>query len=276
MNKNEQHAKTYLQRISNFLLINGGFLDNSGLYTGEIGLVLFFFCYARYTQNNLFREFSFKLIEKIQNSIHQETPINYKNGLAGIGATIEYLVQEGFVEANTDDILEEFDDRIFSTSSIPRMSFEEVISVAYYAIWRIHGSHTKKYLLLNTILPQVLNAIKEWCKNCGVSHSVIFHFSETIEMESSISLSDKPFDSHVWFSLFDKYYPNISLTNQYICLLGDMPGNDIFSQTPLNMGLVNGLAGSGMTLLTELNGDFTWTTLLKNNFIPIKNEPIPF
>ena len=45
---------TTIQRIANILLMKGGFLDNPGLYTGEMGLVLFFARYARYTQNNLF------------------------------------------------------------------------------------------------------------------------------------------------------------------------------------------------------------------------------
>ena len=43
MIQNEQFIYSYLQRISNILLINGGFLDKPGLFAGEIGIVLFFF-----------------------------------------------------------------------------------------------------------------------------------------------------------------------------------------------------------------------------------------
>jgi hypothetical protein len=42
MSKNEQSVHCRLQRISNTLMINGGFLSNLGLYSGERGLVLFF------------------------------------------------------------------------------------------------------------------------------------------------------------------------------------------------------------------------------------------
>ena len=49
-------TKSYIQRISNILLINSGFLDNPGLFTGEMGLVLFFFRYARYSKNELIIE----------------------------------------------------------------------------------------------------------------------------------------------------------------------------------------------------------------------------
>jgi len=106
-----QHFSTYLKRISNTLLINGGFLDNSGLFTGEMGLVLFFFRYGRYTQNELYKEYAFKLIEKIQNSIPVELPISYQQGATGIGSTVEYLIQNGYFEGDSDDMLGAFDDR---------------------------------------------------------------------------------------------------------------------------------------------------------------------
>ena len=91
MEQNEQQNKSYLQRIANILLMNGGFLGNPGLYTGEMGLVLFFLRYVRFTQNKLYKEYSAGLIEKIQDRIHQETPINYKQGLAGVGSAVECL-----------------------------------------------------------------------------------------------------------------------------------------------------------------------------------------
>ena len=77
----EQQTKSYLQRIANILMLNGGFLVNPGLYTGEMGLVLFFFRYGRYTSNKLFLDYALNLLEKIQRRIYIETPINYKEGL---------------------------------------------------------------------------------------------------------------------------------------------------------------------------------------------------
>ena len=109
----KEDVKLIVQQIADVLLMNGGFLSNPGLYTGEMGLVLFFTRYARYTQNDLYMEYAYELMEKIQNRVHRGSPINYKEGLAGIGSAIEYLVQNGFFEADTDDVLEEFDERIF-------------------------------------------------------------------------------------------------------------------------------------------------------------------
>ena len=99
---NEEYIQSILQQIADVLLMNGGFLSNPGLYSGEMGLVLFFTRYARYTQNDLYLEYSYGLIEKLQNRIHRETPINYKQGLTGIGSSIEYLVQNSFFEVDTE------------------------------------------------------------------------------------------------------------------------------------------------------------------------------
>lgn len=142
----EQNSTSYLQRISHILLLNGWFLDNPGLYSGKMGLALFFFRYARHTQCELYSEYGFELIEKIQNSIHQETPINYKQGIAGIGAAIEYLVQKNYIKTCTDETLEEFDNRLLSIRNLPHLSFEDIISIAYYAVWRFYGSNSKKEL----------------------------------------------------------------------------------------------------------------------------------
>lgn len=169
----EQNIQMALRRISNFLLLNGGFLNNPGLYTGEMGLVVFFTRYARYTQNEIYMDYAYGLMEKIQNRIHRETPVNYKQGLTGIGSAIEYLVQNDFFEADTDDILEDFDQRIFYTYNLSYLRVNEMKEVGYYAAWRLSGNSSQKDRIRKTILPQInrfvapaLNETKipEWVK----------------------------------------------------------------------------------------------------------------
>jgi hypothetical protein len=79
-------------------------------------------------------------MEKVQNRIHNETSIDYRNGLAGIGSAVEYLVQVGFMKADTDDVLEEFDNRIFSFDRIPNLPIDELLGIGYYALWRMAGN----------------------------------------------------------------------------------------------------------------------------------------
>jgi hypothetical protein len=97
----------------NTLLLNAGFIDNLGLMHGKMGISICFFHLARQTGNQIYEDYAGELIDEIYEEITINTPVDFENGLAGIGWGIEYLVQNGFIEADTDEVLEEFDNRIF-------------------------------------------------------------------------------------------------------------------------------------------------------------------
>src|SRR5690606_26303535 len=67
----------------------------------------------RQTGNQIYEDYAGELIDEIYEEITANTPVDFENGLAGIGWGIEFLVQNGFIEADTDEVLEEFDNRIF-------------------------------------------------------------------------------------------------------------------------------------------------------------------
>ena len=182
MIQNENQIKSHLQRISNTLLINGGFLNNPGLYSGEMGLALFFAQYARFSQNELYSDYSFNLIEIIQKSIHKGTPVNYKNGLAGIGSSIEYLVQNDYFKVDTDFLLEEFDERIFSVENLPYLPIEDLLSIEYYALWRMSGNTARKQTILKTVLPQIVCFIEQKCQNLNNTYPTVGFFKKFISI----------------------------------------------------------------------------------------------
>lgn len=101
------------QKIINTLLLNASFIDNLGLMHGKMGISICFFHLARQTGNQIYEDYAGELIEEIYEEITINTPVDFENGLAGIGWGIEYLVQNGFIEADTDEVLEEFDKKIF-------------------------------------------------------------------------------------------------------------------------------------------------------------------
>ncbi|MCG8310039.1 MAG: hypothetical protein MI975_21765 [Cytophagales bacterium] len=101
-----------LRRIANHLLLNASFIDNIGLMHGKMGISIFFYHFARITQNKIYEEYAGELIDEIYQEINKSTPTDFENGLAGIGWGIEYLAQNKFIEADTDDVLEEFDARL--------------------------------------------------------------------------------------------------------------------------------------------------------------------
>ncbi len=105
---------TIFQRIINTLLLNVSFINNIGLMHGKMGISIFFFHLARRTKNKIYEDYAGELIDEIYEEISANTPVDFENGLAGIGWGIEYLVQNGFIEADTNEVLEEFDNKVFN------------------------------------------------------------------------------------------------------------------------------------------------------------------
>src|SRR5690554_1095395 len=105
--------KSILTGITNTLLLNSSFIDNLGLMHGKMGISICFFHLARQTGNKIYEDYAGELIDEIYDEISIHTPVDFKNGLAGIGWGIEYLAQNGFIEADTDIVLDEFDQQIF-------------------------------------------------------------------------------------------------------------------------------------------------------------------
>ena len=103
---------TRKQRINNCLLLNSSFVDNLGIMHGKMGIAIYFFHLFRNTANRLYEDFACELVDEIYSEICSDTPCTFEDGLSGIGWGIEYLARRKFVDANTDEVLAEFDDRI--------------------------------------------------------------------------------------------------------------------------------------------------------------------
>jgi glycosyltransferase involved in cell wall biosynthesis len=108
----EAYEFTLFQRLVNSLILNSCFCDNLGLMHGKMGQAIFFSHLYRETKNSFYENISSRLIDEIYNGITITTNPNFEDGLAGVGWGIEYLVQKGFVNADTDEVLESIDQRI--------------------------------------------------------------------------------------------------------------------------------------------------------------------
>ena len=269
---NEHQVNSIPQRISNLLLMNGGFLNNPGLYSGEMGIALFFARYSLFTKNDLYSDYSFYLIEKIQNSIHQATPINYKNGLTGIGSAIEYLVRSKFIKADTDDILEEFDHTIFPFDRIPHLPPEELLGIGYYVLWRMAGGSVRTDMILKKVLPKIVGFVKARSRSIAFDYRTIDFFEELVETENLDLLN--PSVIPPLLKLCTNQYHYGFEVNTYKRFMEQIQKNELFDNKTLDLGLQNGLAGFGMALMTEIDGDDSWISLFPNDLIPNKDEPI--
>ena len=140
--KNFVHKK--LDKINNILLRETSDMKNPGLLNGKMGVSLYFFHLAKETESQEHQEFAEQLIDEVYEEVgNNQLPPDFENGLAGIAWCIEHLVQHGFVEAETDQILRDVDDKIYrfltSNQELPVGILQGVMGYMVYILSRLNG-----------------------------------------------------------------------------------------------------------------------------------------
>lgn len=105
----------YPFKIAQIIQQNGLTSVNHGLLNGNTGLCIFFYHLARKTNNPDYEKIADDLLDKIFANLNTSAPADFEKGLAGIGWGVEHLVQNNFAEGNTDEILEEVDNKVFKS-----------------------------------------------------------------------------------------------------------------------------------------------------------------
>lgn len=134
------HRNEFLIRIARHLIVNTTYLDNLGLYTGKTGIIIFFAQLSSYLENTIYRDFAGKLLDEVFANIHIEMPVNMRNGLCGIGWTVEYLLREGFIEGNSNEVLSDIDKKVmeYELNRICDESFETgSAGILFYILTRL-------------------------------------------------------------------------------------------------------------------------------------------
>ena len=232
-----------------YLTINSSFLGDLGLFHGIMGIVLFFAHYARVTQNKQYEDFAEILLDEIYEEIHWDLPINLENGLCGIGWGIEYLVQHGFMEGNTDEILADIDRKVLEIDPlrISDLSFRRGLTgIIFYVIARLNSyRETDKLPFDNSYLEsiqQVLNHTANESTAIKFTKRVLCHVlkgNKIVLSISQLSLStnlrfDNTFDKillglengltgWLWknYNLVQDQYKLLSPKKQYIFLFDE-------------------------------------------------------
>jgi hypothetical protein len=143
-----------LQRIANVLLLNASFIDNLGLLNGKMGIAIFFYRYGRYSDNKVFTDYAGELIDEIYEEISTNTPVDFTNGLTGIGWGIGYLTENKFVDADTDEALVDIDNAVYRNmlnSPLVLDNGNDLFGYGLYCNSRLRG-HEKDDDNLNTLI----------------------------------------------------------------------------------------------------------------------------
>ena len=85
-----------------------------GLFYGKMGIAIFYYQLSRQLGDVKYEDTADTLIDEIFASLKKVTlQPDFESGLSGIGWGIEFLVQNGFLDASTDEVLSDIDDKIF-------------------------------------------------------------------------------------------------------------------------------------------------------------------
>ena len=134
-----------------------------GLSRGLAGLTAFLYYGAKFTGNTQLEKIGGKLIDKIYNQMSQKIfSTDFVDGLTGIGCMIEYLVQNRFVEADTDVILEDVDNKIFrAIAHVEKIPFgirNGLLGYATYLILRLKNCNDRETrFILENLLIEIIN-----------------------------------------------------------------------------------------------------------------------
>lgn len=280
----------YLKNISDMLLLNGTLTDCPGLIHGKMGIAIFFFHYARYTENDLFEEYAIDLIEEIQNQIHLKFSTNYERGLSGIGIGIEYLAQNGFIDSDTDEILEDVDEKIYRTIMDEPYSkydlYNGLSGLGRYWLYRFAGNQKKnRDKKVSECLNKIFNILKSlapvnisdaekidiYCFLQDMSKSTT-KVKKMVEQYRQIDCIQHP-DSSIFSHLGDSIMGNLikkHLYQKYLQIQCDnkFESNNIIISNKDNLsiiktGILNGYAGYGLSILSYIDPKYqSWFNLM--------------
>lgn len=87
-----------------------------GIVTGKMGIVLLLFHYAKFTHTPFFSQLAKSLLDKVVDAVSENIPLNFADGLLGIGWGINYLSLHKFIKGDVNKILSDLDLKVMEIS----------------------------------------------------------------------------------------------------------------------------------------------------------------
>ncbi|GHV40068.1 hypothetical protein FACS1894179_06010 [Bacteroidia bacterium] len=135
-----------------------------GLADGKMGFCIYFYYLSSVYTHTSYRKIAEKLLDDTFENVDAINSIDVKNGLAGIGLGINYLIKNNYVGGNVNIILKDIDDIIFKNLSYFKYSEKidtlSIIHILYYLSVRLKNQkqgHENEYLFRELIIQTVNN-----------------------------------------------------------------------------------------------------------------------
>jgi lantibiotic modifying enzyme len=132
------------ERILTHVILASAGSNNPGLLDGKMGIIVFLTNYAKSSGNELYKEIAFNMLDEVWEDVTVDTPVGLASGLCGIGWGIEYLIRNGFVDAEADEVCEVVDKAVRLQKIDPEMDMsldKGLEGILYFVMARISGNN---------------------------------------------------------------------------------------------------------------------------------------
>lgn len=222
----DERIFTEKESVIHQLFLRAYTVKSPSLFYGKMGIALTLFDYGRRIGNALFSDLGDELIDGILDDVDSKTGFDFATGLAGIAWGIEYLVQQKYMECNTNQVCVEIDRRMekISIHRLNDLSLETGLEgLLHYVLIRIKGS-----LEQNSTIPFSMDFLNDM--QMSITHLQESNLPDPLRLLSGI------FCSFMSKGNVENYIPTIlSFITTNPVLLADV------EKAPL--GLRKGLAG---------------------------------
>lgn len=136
-----------IERIIHHLMLNSYFINDIGMWYGQMGVVLTIADYFRYTGNTIYLDAASTLLHHITKNIDNCKTLSFSSGLLGIGWGIEYLLHHDYIEGEGVNICKSIDQNIMEINPfrISDLSLESgIMGLLNYIIYHLQGAFEKK------------------------------------------------------------------------------------------------------------------------------------
>lgn len=137
-----------------------------GLCNGKMGVSILSFHVYKLTHKDKYKKIAIELIDQIQDSLFYETPLNYKNGLLGIGCGFQYIINNKFVDANSDEVLLEIDNVVKTSIDLRSLNAlnlkNGICGIAYYIYLRLINRELNDYSITALKLKEYMIYLIDW------------------------------------------------------------------------------------------------------------------
>lgn len=153
---------------------NSPFSDTIGM-SGKMGKVIALFRLYRDTGEEDWETEAEKLLEATMKECSLASPLSYGNGLCGMGVGIEYLIQNHFIEGDSDEILSELDNQIiYAINSRPALDLDlqsGILGLACYMYSRLHYRKSSEEPIVLILKEQAIYLI-DWIADAMQDNSI--------------------------------------------------------------------------------------------------------